>query len=467
MKRIILIVVLFTGLTQFIKAQNIPLSSQYLVNKFYLSPSFAGTEDAIPLFLGYRNQWRDFPGAPITKFANANVPLFKNVGVGANLISDKTDIFSHTFFSLTYAYHLRLGDYQFIDFGLTGSGIENNIDFSKITIEDPNDPLLLEKEKYTDIAFNAGASIVFRFNNLHFGVNAPYLLRNKTQYSNENNLDQYMIHRLFVFHGSWNIKFGDDWAFEPFFVGRKTEYTPFCFDAAGLLRYKDMIWLGGFYRNSKEIGINAGFKLNERVLLNYTYEFGNSKIADNSNGTHDITLGFYINKDMKKKQEEQLKKELIFSKATKDFQDELNNQKKQNEVLNEKVDSLYKRLYNAEKQIKDLKRAPYQEQPQVPEKPGTKKTEKPTPQKKIEGVENAETGKYYVVLGSFSIVENAKKDVTNWEEKGFKVNITYSPVTEKYLITAGKFKTKADANKMREKVKAKGIECWIYHFLKK
>ena len=463
---------MLSGLTQMIQAQNIPLSTQYLVNKFYLSPAFAGIDDAIPVFVGYRNQWRDIPGAPLTKFVNANIPANNNVGIGASLISDQTDIFNNTFFSLSYAYHLRLGDYQFIDFALTGSGIENNIDFAKIVVEDPDDPMIQDKQKYTDMAFNAGASIAFRFNGLQIGVSAPYLLRNKTQYANDNNLTQYMTHRLFIFHGSYNIPINDDWAIEPFFVGRKMEFSPFNFDAAALIKYKDAVWLGGFYRNSKDIGVNAGFKLNERIIFNYSYEFGNSKLAANSSGTHDITLGFNINKDFKKKQEEQLKKELIFSKATKDFQDELNNQKKQNEVLNEKVDSLYKRLYAAEKQINDMKKAPYHETEAPPAQERPKKNDKTTPKtekttKKVEGVDNAEPGKYYLVIESFAIKENAQKAISVWEDKGYKVTIIYSTVRDKFYIITGKYKTKGEAQKQKEKIKGKGIDCWVYHFLPK
>jgi len=467
MKRIILIIVLLAGINQLTNAQNIPLSSQYLVNKFYLSPSYAGVEDAIPVFLGYRNQWSGFPGAPITKMVNGNVPVLNKVGIGASIISDKTDIFNNFFAGLTYAYHMKIGEYQFVDFSLTGSAIENNIDFSKIIAEDPNDPYLNQKEKYNEMVFNAGAALLFRFSDFHAGISMPYIARNKSHYSTENNLDQYLIQRMIVFHGSYNLKLGADWQFEPFFVGRKSEFAPFNYDIAGLLRYKNAYWFGGLYRNSKDIVITAGMKLDERVVINYAYEWGKSKIAKNSDGTHEITLGFYIGKDAKKKQEEQLKKEKVFTKATKDFQEELIEQKKQKEVLNEKVDSLYARLYAAEKQINNMKTTQVEiteTEPVVIDKTTKKKEVKPKV-KKGEKVDKAVLGKYFVVVQSFGVKANAERAQTTWEEKGYNVTIVYSNIRDKYYISAGKFNSKKEATKLKNSIKDKGIDCWIYHFL--
>ncbi len=45
-------------------AQQIPNSNQYLVNRYLLSPSFAGSSETSQVFIGYRNSWSSFIDAP-------------------------------------------------------------------------------------------------------------------------------------------------------------------------------------------------------------------------------------------------------------------------------------------------------------------------------------------------------------------------------------------------------------------
>ena len=52
--------------------QQLPLSNQYLVNPFSISPSFAGHNQNYEAFIDYRQNWASIDGAANTKIINVN-----------------------------------------------------------------------------------------------------------------------------------------------------------------------------------------------------------------------------------------------------------------------------------------------------------------------------------------------------------------------------------------------------------
>ena len=132
MKKLTLLSALILGICGCLHAQHLPLSNQYLINKFSLAPAFAGTSQTINLFTGYRNQWAGVKGTPITKMINISAPIGDNVGFGGEIIADQEGYFTRLYGSVTYAYHVKLTEDHRLGFGLTGRVFEHSIDLTKI-----------------------------------------------------------------------------------------------------------------------------------------------------------------------------------------------------------------------------------------------------------------------------------------------------------------------------------------------
>ena len=57
-------------------------TNQACINKFLLSPAYAGFNGNIESFVGYRHQWTGIEGSPSSGLVNINSPINKNSGVG-------------------------------------------------------------------------------------------------------------------------------------------------------------------------------------------------------------------------------------------------------------------------------------------------------------------------------------------------------------------------------------------------
>lgn len=137
------------------KAQINPMAVQYFQNPYLANPAMAGITVGLKLNLGYRNQWSNFPGAPINHQAGLDYQDDK-VGWGLSISNEQSGDLSHTKVYGTYAYHLPLNDEtQQIHFGLN-MGIQNGSYNIQNLIGNPNDPDLVaynEREFVWDVDF--------------------------------------------------------------------------------------------------------------------------------------------------------------------------------------------------------------------------------------------------------------------------------------------------------------------------
>ena len=166
-KKLALFLIYITGVS-LAYGQDIPLFTQKLSNPFIYNPSFAG-QDHGSVSLVYMSSWQNVKGHPTTYFANFHTPLAdQQLGLGFSLIQENVNIIQSTYFSTAFAYHMELGEYQSLSFGLSGEinfAQLNNIAQEEIA----NDPLLSNFGNqftpdvsfglsYTDKYFRLGAS---------------------------------------------------------------------------------------------------------------------------------------------------------------------------------------------------------------------------------------------------------------------------------------------------------------------
>src|SRR5690349_19861400 len=71
------------------KAQILPLNAQYFQNRYLVNPSMAGINEGFNINGGFRKQWSNIPGAPITQSITLDQQLNK-VGWGVNFYNEKS-----------------------------------------------------------------------------------------------------------------------------------------------------------------------------------------------------------------------------------------------------------------------------------------------------------------------------------------------------------------------------------------
>jgi type IX secretion system PorP/SprF family membrane protein len=92
-------------------AQQLWRRTQFAINPFLVNPAIAGTENQIPLYISYRNQWTGFKGAPTTMLASGHMKGPGNLGFGGVIQRDDTGgAISRTGVEAVGAYHIDLNN---------------------------------------------------------------------------------------------------------------------------------------------------------------------------------------------------------------------------------------------------------------------------------------------------------------------------------------------------------------------
>lgn len=269
-----------------------PTLSHYLTNRYLLSPSYGGVDKETMVFLGYRREWANIASGPKTSYVNGYFPASENVWLGAQIISDQSDIFRNTHIHLSYIYHLQINQEHFVDFSIGGSLLQNSVNLAGINVADPNDPYIINKTKLSGMALNAGAAINYRYRNANIGINVPYLFQNKDSYAVTSTHNLFALNRTAVAYASYNIRVNYDLDFEPILVYRYTQDFVSGFEFSGLLRYRDDYWVGATYKDIGKTVITIGAEFAFNFIINYSYEFATGLDLAQPAATHEFSLGF-------------------------------------------------------------------------------------------------------------------------------------------------------------------------------
>ena len=76
-----------------LNAQQMPVSENYFMDKYGLSPSYAGHFNQGSLFTSFRSDWSGITGGPKTLRLSYSDLIMANAGYGGKIIYDKAGIF--------------------------------------------------------------------------------------------------------------------------------------------------------------------------------------------------------------------------------------------------------------------------------------------------------------------------------------------------------------------------------------
>lgn len=278
-----------------VNAQQLSLTSQYMMNNYILNPAIAGTENFIPINLNIRNQWVNIKGAPVTQSLSSHAYLGKNIGIGGVVFNDVTGPTRRTGASVSVAYHVRLNKAytRKLSFGLAGVFFQHYINKDQLTTDQPEDMSILNgfnNQFCPDANFGIYFSETDRF---YAGFSIMNLLEIKKDLFSLSHTINNPIERTYYFHGGYHFKLGKDFGFEPSLMMQFQEQTPIQFDFNGRFSWRRMIWLGGSYRMKDAAVVMLGLDF-KHFCLGYSYDITLSEIKKYSYGSHEINLTYRI-----------------------------------------------------------------------------------------------------------------------------------------------------------------------------
>lgn len=274
-----------------LRAQQLPIFTQYIFNKYVFNPAVTGTEDNFTATANYRYQWQGITDAPRTYIMSVHGPhKFKNFGLGGALYTDVTGPTSKTGIYLSYAYHLRVTDDTKLSLGLSGGLMQYRVDGTKIRLADPGD-LTLANTLMTKMVPDFGFGAYWWGEDFYVGLSVPQFIQARLDFSDDGTQTLSKLTSHIYLNGGYKFEVNQDFSVEPSMMMRYSfpVVPQFDFVARGI--YQDNYYLGLMARTQDALAIMAGYQTaNGKFTFGYAYDITTGGLSAYSNGSHELMI---------------------------------------------------------------------------------------------------------------------------------------------------------------------------------
>lgn len=294
MKKLVIILGLAIAVLT-VRAQQLPMYSQYMFNNFLLNPATAGTEEYSPLRLTARQQWLGIPDAPMTVAVSYHT-MFSNkkVGVGGYIFSDNFGPTARNGILAAYSYHLDLPAIQSkLALGISAVAFQYQLKEDELNFYNPRGDPIVSGARQTAIVPDANFG-AYLYNPRYFvglaGTNLIELKMNLGDYATK---DTKLVRHYFV-TGGYKFILSDEFELEPSLLAKGTEKSPFNVDVNLRAIYKKSYWLGVSYRTDKDLVALVGIQMG-KFQFGYAFDWPFSELNNYADyGTHEIVIGYNL-----------------------------------------------------------------------------------------------------------------------------------------------------------------------------
>jgi len=292
-----------------LEAQQLPVYSQYLFNKYLINPAVAGSDGYTSINLTTRQQWAGYQGAPQTYSLSAQGRLLKQkylirdnifdkkifkpstegkVGIGATVFSDINGLVRRTGFSTSYAYHIWLHGGTQLSFGLAFTGYHYKIDQRQIQFDNPDEPWMnTDFRKGIFVPdFNFGAYLLNR--KFAVGLSVQDMMEGFIKAGSQAYKDL-KIERTYYIFGNYDFEPDDKSLIQPSLLVRMSEQLRPQADIGLTYSYDNRIWVGATFRTGSALIANVGVR-RDRLFFGYSFDFTLQSIQMATYGSHEFIM---------------------------------------------------------------------------------------------------------------------------------------------------------------------------------
>lgn len=308
MKKSIIFSIALTVISSVLFAQQNAQYSQYMFHGLHINPAYAGYKGDLNLHSYYRTQWTNMDGGPRTMAFAADMATNNDkVGLGFNIVNDRVGGERRTASYLNYAYRLKLEETgtKRLSFGIGAGVVHRSYDNAGIITDQP-EALSLESIFLPDVRIG-----VFYHSPLFFVGGGAENLLSSIVFDDKNATIQPTRHYFFQAGGL--IPLASEFLLKPSTL-LKTASNPdnqaWTWDLNAALIIAEQFSLGASYRTgflsgsdamknlsnrNSVIGL-AEFQARNNIRVGYSFDYPLSSTINNLGGTHEISIGYSINK---------------------------------------------------------------------------------------------------------------------------------------------------------------------------
>lgn len=301
---------------QALYAQQLPLYSQYLYNKYLINPAIAGSDGFTSFNITAREQWIGYSGAPRTYSLSYQTRFLKRgyrlkdglfrenvyrpktegkIGMGGYIFSDRNGLIHRTGFMISYSYHMWIEDYTQLSFGLDFTGYHFKIAADETSFEDPDEPWLNDNMRRGVFIPDSDFGIYILNPRYSVGFSGQQLFGAVAKIGSPAYKNYWMDRHYYLF-GSYNFYSGVKAEIQPSLLLKVSEQFRPQVDVGLTYIYDMKLWAGISYRTGSALIANIGMKyVNSRVKLRsmyfgYSFDYALNQIHRATYGTHELTV---------------------------------------------------------------------------------------------------------------------------------------------------------------------------------
>ena len=295
--------------------------TQFYASPTYINPAFVGTGLQTRFGLSMRDQWPAIPGAFVSaNFAMDHYLSEVNSGIGLLITHDRagSGALRYTSASVQYAYEIELKRKVFIRPALQVGWVNHAVDYSRLVFGDQlargGTVGTYESMQGTSIGYaDMAAGVLFFSPKIWAGASLHHLNRPNQSLL----LNEARIPRRFSMHGGYRMSIRTPT------IREHSQNLVFAFNYRGQDKYdqldiggyfeRDPFYVGLWYRgiplfkryapgygNNDALAVLFGVIVND-LRIGYSYDITISRLAGQSAGAHEITLGYELASRHKKR----------------------------------------------------------------------------------------------------------------------------------------------------------------------
>ena len=323
-----------------LNAQQVPFYNHAFVNPFVFNPAYTGYNEVMNAFLVRNSRNTNFGGGSINNYLTIDAALGqKKYGMGLILNAQNYGIQSQMGGSLSYSYKLKINANHNIRFGLSAGFIDNNLDNTKINVQDVQDPYL-EALRNNKLVFNCSAGLVYQYKSTRIGFSVPQLIGNKVVYGGTDNRGFYQLERHYMASVTHPFYLSKDlnWSIVPNVLARFSPRFPVQYDVLVQVNNQKLGWIGVGYKSDYALEFNIGVRFLKMVQIGYSYEMLIGKLNQYQSGmNHEFMLGISIGNLSNKRIQDLEKEAAELERQNALAQDQLRRLLKEQEELKDKM----------------------------------------------------------------------------------------------------------------------------------
>jgi type IX secretion system PorP/SprF family membrane protein len=276
-----------------LRAQQLPLYSQYMFNTLEINPAYAGFKQSMQFTSIFRKQFNGIKDAPQTAMLSGDMPIGDTkLGVGLKIVDDRISITQNFGAQGSMSYRIE-GENSNLAFGLQIGALNYKTDFSKLNITNPGDPVFAQN--LNALTANFGTGIFYNTAKFYAGLSAPNLVRTHlrkvdvalAEYEVKQNTHMYL-------NAGYLIDLNDNFILKPSFLLRGVKGIPLQYDVNANVFFRDLMSAGVSYRSHSALVGLLDFRLVPTLRLGYAYDYNLGRLNNFSKGTHEIILRYHI-----------------------------------------------------------------------------------------------------------------------------------------------------------------------------